>query len=333
MWSRDHNKAGRQLINQLRNLDSFYLMNHPQVWTTTKRTVVDLSLVPADMSSASDWSIYPGMLSDHLAVQIKHSHSINSKIRPRRWLTDHANWEHYSQNITDATIDLEWQDMDTNETSITTAILNFASATIPRSSGKSSTIPYWKHNLGIKMAKCTYNAMLKAFRQLNTPDTLKQVQEAYEAYKAYTELCTLVRNNSWNAWITECNNNPNMAEVWRRIKAANGRRQLVSTYPRPQEEANRLCTTFIQRSSSDNLPTDTTKALTGCFPDRINTIKTAINRETETIQLEEIISHLKDTAPDEDIVCYSMIKILPLPTKYLIPNQTYQPVIYGRSTP
>ena len=107
--------------------------------------------------------------------------------------------------------------------------------------------------------------------------------------------------------------------MWRRIKAANGRQQLLATHPRPQEEADRLCTTFIQRSSSDNLPTDTTKALS----DRINTIKTAINKEAETdreftlSELEEIISHLKDTDPCVDIVCYSMIKNLPLPTKYL----------------
>ena len=108
-------------------------MKHPQVWTTTKRNVVDLALVPVDMSSATDWSIYPGMLSDHLPIQLKiqHTDSTNSKRRPRRWLTDQANWEQYRENITDATIDLEWQEMDTNETNITTAIINSASATIP----------------------------------------------------------------------------------------------------------------------------------------------------------------------------------------------------------
>ena len=128
MWCRDHNKAGRLLINQLRILDSYYLMNHPQVWTTTKRTVVDLSLAHVDMASLTDWSIYP--------------HSTNSFRRPRRWLTEQANWKQYQQKITDTTSDVEWQDIDTNETNITTAIMNAASATIPRSSGKSSTRPY-----------------------------------------------------------------------------------------------------------------------------------------------------------------------------------------------
>ena len=112
--------------------------------------------------------------------------------------------------------------------------------------------------------------------------------------------------------------------MWRRIKAANGRPQLAATHPRPQEEANRLCATFIQRSSSDNLPTDTTKTLTEFFPNRINLIKTAINKEAETdrdftlSELDEIISHLKDTAPGIDTVCYSMINNLSVLSKYLI---------------
>ena len=69
------------------------------------------------MSSVTDWSIYPGMLSDHLAVQIKiqHAHVNNNETRPRRWLTDQANWDQYRQNIIKATIDIEWQDIDTNE--------------------------------------------------------------------------------------------------------------------------------------------------------------------------------------------------------------------------
>ena len=100
---------------------------------------------------------------------------------------------------------------------------------------------------------------------------------------------------------------------------ANGRPQLTATHPRPQEEANRLCATFIQRSF-----TDTTKTLTEFFPNGINLIKTAINKEAETdreftlSELDEIISHLKDTAPGIDTVCYSMIKNLSVPSKYLI---------------
>ena len=82
-----------------------------------------------------------------------------------------------------------------------------------------------------------------------------------------------------------------------------------------------MCATFIQRASSDNLPEDTTNALADLVPDRIN-IRTAINEETETdreftlSELEEIISHLKDTVPGVDTMSYSMIKDVPLSSRY-----------------
>ena len=171
------------------------------------------------------------------------------------------------------------------------------------------------------MAKCTYNTKLKAFRRLNTPDALKQVQEAYTAY---AELCTHVRNNSRNTWITQCNNNPNTAEVWRRIKSATGRPQMVSTHPKPREEAERMCATFIQRSSLDNLPENTIETLNILIHERINIIKAAMREVTETdreftrSELENVLTHPRDTAPSIDTMCYSMIKNAPLSARYLI---------------
>ena len=59
-WCRANNRAGRLLIEQIQDLDNFYLMNQPQVWTTVNKTVIDLSLVPVDMAPLTSWSIYPG---------------------------------------------------------------------------------------------------------------------------------------------------------------------------------------------------------------------------------------------------------------------------------
>ena len=49
MYCRDHNKAGHLLNDQLQNLDNFCLMYHPQVWTTIKKTAIDVSILPVDM--------------------------------------------------------------------------------------------------------------------------------------------------------------------------------------------------------------------------------------------------------------------------------------------
>ena len=69
MWCIYHNRAGRLLNEQLQNLDNFCLMNHPQVLTPINKTInkaIDLSLIPVDIVPSTDWSIYPGLLSDHL---------------------------------------------------------------------------------------------------------------------------------------------------------------------------------------------------------------------------------------------------------------------------
>ena len=92
IWCRDHNTAGRLLNEQLQNLDDFCLMNHPQVWTTINKTAFDLSLIPVDMVPLPDWSIYPGLLGDHLAVllEIEHKHNTERISVPKRWHTHHA---------------------------------------------------------------------------------------------------------------------------------------------------------------------------------------------------------------------------------------------------
>ena len=109
-WCRNHNKAGRLLNEQLQNLDNLCLINHPQVWTTINKTAIDLSLFPVDTVPLANWSIYRGLLSDHLAalLKIQHQHNNERVPVPKRWLTQHADWEIYREHITIATTSIEW---------------------------------------------------------------------------------------------------------------------------------------------------------------------------------------------------------------------------------
>ena len=138
MWCRDHTSAGRILNKELQNLDNFCLMNHPEVWTTINKTAIDHSLLPVDIVSLTDWSIYLGLLRDHLAVllEIQHQHNTERVSVPKRWLTQHADCELYREHTTTATTSIEWTDIDTNEANITKAILEAAALSIPKSSGK-----------------------------------------------------------------------------------------------------------------------------------------------------------------------------------------------------
>ena len=196
-WCRVNNRVGRLFNEQIQDLDNFCLMYHPQVWTTVNKTVIDLSLVPVDMAPLTSWSIYPGLLSDHLAVllEIQHQHIPRRVAVPKRWLTQHADWELYRAHITTSTIIIEWTDVDTNKANITKAILEAAELAIPKSSGRTSATPYWRNHMRIRITKHSYNSKLKAYRQHTSQANLELMQTAY---KEFTQLCTHVRNQSWN---------------------------------------------------------------------------------------------------------------------------------------
>ena len=137
-WCRANKRAGRLLNEQIQYLDNFCLMNHPQVWTTVNKTVIDLSLVPVDMAPSTSWSIYPGLLSDHLAVllEIRTLHIPGRVAVPKRWLTQHADWKLYREHIMTSTASIEWKDVDTNEANITKAILEAQNWLYPSHQGK-----------------------------------------------------------------------------------------------------------------------------------------------------------------------------------------------------
>ena len=174
---------------------------------------------------------------------------------------------------------------------------------------------------GIFDRKLGHGTCYKAYRRHTSQANLELMQAAY---KEFIALCTHVRNLSWNQWITECNGNINSADVWRRIKAAKGAAPRPPTHPRPQEEADSLCDTFAERSSSVILPEQTNNVLRGMAPERVRVITkasyeaVATDQEFTLSELEDVLHRLKDTAPGDDTVCNAMIKNVPLATKYLL---------------
>ena len=90
MWYRDHNRAGRLLNDQHQNLDNFRSMYHPKVRTTINKTEIDLSILSVDMFPFTHCSIYPGLLSDHLAVLQEILHKTERVSVAKKWLTQHA---------------------------------------------------------------------------------------------------------------------------------------------------------------------------------------------------------------------------------------------------
>ena len=140
------------------------------------------------------------------------------------------------------------------------------------------------------MAKHCYNTKLKEYRRHTSPANQVQV---HTAYKDNTKLCTHVRNQSWNQWITDCNNNINSSEVWIRIKAAKGTAPIAHTHHRPQEETDSLCDSCAQRCSPENVHEYTINKLTQMAQARVCTITHTAYEPVDTDQ-EFTLSELED---------------------------------------
>ena len=127
MWCREHNRTGRLLNDQLQNLDNFCLMKHPKVRTTINKTTIDFSILPVDMVPLTAWSIYPGLLSDYLAVLLEIHHQHNTKkFQSKRDGSENTHIGNVTENITTDTTNIEWTDIVINKANITTAIIEAA---------------------------------------------------------------------------------------------------------------------------------------------------------------------------------------------------------------
>ena len=76
--------------------------------------------------------------------------------------------------------------------------------------------------------------------------------------------------------------------------------------------------------------------LTQLVPERVRTITTSTYEVVDTDQeytiseFEDVLHRLKDTAPGDDNVCYSMIKNAHLATRHLVLRLTNQSFTEGR---
>ena len=101
-WCRKDNTTGKDLKNQLDATTQFVLLNEPQVWTTINDSVLDLAICSNSLAAFADWSSFPELVSDHIAVKITihKQYTYNGYNHNQGYLGQHADWEKYSNEVT-----------------------------------------------------------------------------------------------------------------------------------------------------------------------------------------------------------------------------------------
>ena len=105
--------------------------------------------------------------------------------------------------------------------------------------------------------------------------------------------------------------------IWQRIKRCTGTIQRPPQHPDPIQESNRLLSEFVARSSSDQLPEDDVITLQQQQPLRQQQLYDAINSPDECdrpiafSELNNVLNKVRDSAPGDDTIVYSMLKNAP----------------------
>ena len=210
-WCRANNAAGSSLNDQLVQLDTHILMNTPHVSTTVHDTVIDLSLVSNKMAANTYWSIYPGFVSDHLAVllTIVNTRPPDSTPRPKRWLLELADWDKYKDELQERSAEMEWHgDLEVNEQQLVAVILQAAEIAIPKSTGAASNRPYWRNNHGVLLARRTYTGRELDILPIECRANIRRARfmlkvKSQAHHPLHDAVCTPPRRRHGTDWIQE----------------------------------------------------------------------------------------------------------------------------------
>ena len=315
-WCRTNNTSGQDLKSQLDDTNHFVLLNEPQVWTTTYETAIDLAICSRALAAFADWSSFPSLVSDHIAVKITihKEFSYNGFNHNQGYLGKHADWEKYGNEITrQLQVTDTSGDMESCLTNLTDIIFKAADIAIPKKKAAPYIHKYWTKNPGVQMAKRLANQAIRAYRKRPSPDKKVAMKETFQQYQ---KVCTDVKHYSWYKWACECNNNTSSAAIWTRIRRCLGLPPREPTHPDPLAKANEIVDTFAARCSSNNLDQNTQDQLDRLRPIRITRINEAreqnavTDRHITMDELNNVLSH-KDTAPGADHMLYTMIANLP----------------------
>ena len=320
-WCRTNNASGQDLRSQLDATNNFVLLNEPQVWTTTYETAIDLAICSTSLAAYADWSPFPHLVSDHIAVQvtIHMPFTYTNTNYQRGYVVKHADWDAYREAITDRLNNVNMGDtIEDHLAHLNGLIFQAADTAIPKKSDRPPIKhQYWRNNPGVMFAKRLANQATRKYRKRPTPETK---QEMRDAHKQFEKICTEVKYFSWYKWATGVNQSTTSQQMWSTIRRCVGVAPRAPTHEDPETKANELCSSFAARCSPDNLSPEARQQLIDLQPEREQLMQNAFSLRADTdrhISLQELehVMKQKDTAPGNDCITYSMINELPAKAK------------------
>ncbi len=216
-WCRTTDRAGKQLYDQLQQLNNYIVINKKHTPTFPTRnggTTIDLCIMNTELAPDCVWDLHPSLISDHHAciISINKDTLATQETFIPKWVIDKANWREFSEHIT-TNLPPSNDDINTETRQITDTIVAAARCAIPVTRPAKVKKDAWYKDFLVRATKQSMNTLINKCRTKK-----EHIPQLKEANKEFQMACRNAKAQSWHKWATECNEQTNCKKLWNRIR-------------------------------------------------------------------------------------------------------------------
>ena len=310
------NKPGRILSKHIEDIGKLHLLNDGSP-TYVGGSCLDLTLVSNDIAPDCTWKISDILFSDHHGIEttIQHTSASYATNTNEKWKLNKANWTIVNNKLDELLHNNTAYSTATEEAHQLDHLLNSAlTAHVPKTkTGKIRRhVPKWQLDQDYKVAKCKLNKLTKTYLNNKTNGLLFELRQAQKLVKT---LAKKAKERTWLNWCADIDYKTTTAEMWKRLKATEGKQRVTPLHPQPTDEANRLIDNFTNRAGTAQLPISVQTTQRKLESRRKLIICNAINipdidtdRPFSASELTRALGSKKNTAPGDDGFVFLIIK-------------------------
>ncbi|KAK3892275.1 hypothetical protein Pcinc_003896 [Petrolisthes cinctipes] len=307
------NETGRHLAVLLEDIPHVRLLNTGEA-TYTQGGRLDLTLVSSDLAADAIWQVHPTLTSDHFTTLT--SLPVAPPVLPRpppRWNIRRADWSRFQASLDEWWADYQPpDDLHQQERDLTAAIQTAATTAIPMCApSRRHQTDWWYYNDEVREHNHRVNLHRKLYKKRPNPNNLRLLQQVVARAR---QVSLRAKEDKWLEWCATFSQHTSLGQMWRSVRMSSGAAPpRPAAHPHPQQEAERLATTFTSRGSSDQLPLHTRRTQQQLQPHRDEAVREAMevadmtDRPFSLQELQQAKRRGHDTATGADGVPYSML--------------------------
>ena len=259
VWgSSTEDKRGKIIVNFIEDNDLILLNTGEPTYLSNYGTFthIDITVSSADISTHFGWQPHNDTFnSDHFPILIKADFSHHTSPLPPRWKLSKADWKAFMENLK---LPNKYLSPTQACGSVTTAILDAANKTIPKTSNETikKSAYWWTH----EVAKAHRNKKKALTKYKNHLGNLQYWIDYKKCRATFRHAVLEAQKKSWHKFLSNFTSNTNSSQVWKQVKiltkgpttkniAIKDNNQLLTD---PLDVANKFAAHFASKSSGKN---------------------------------------------------------------------------------